>query len=737
MKNNKLFIFSFLYILISEISFSQIAIKGNVVDADDKNPLSNAEIFVAGLNKGDITDNDGNFILKDIVAGKITLVVSHIGYEPIILKFVCKKDTTIFIRLKRSVLKIPEVVVSAGVSTQHDNAISIDVLHVEEVFNSTESNVMTALKKINGVDLVSRGNGISQPIIRGMTGNNISVLVNGVRLENYQFSVNHPFMVGSEGLKKIEVIKGPASLLYGSGAMGGAVNFIIKDVVYRDTVLGKVFSKIMTNGFGTIFGGELNLSKKKLFLNLSAEKKNISDYFDAKGKRVFNSLFSSKSLLFNTGYIGKKNRVTILFRYLKPDYGLYVPMIDTTLDRFLMKPSEWYQDLTDKLVILSDNFNLGSSDLEFKLSHQINTRRFHTTKDALFFTPIDMTLKTTIGKIIFNKSFNEICEIKTGIEGLYQENINNNAPLHLIPDANIYNFALFAVAKLYIVEDLTFQLGARNDYKNILTFPDTNEVKVNNSYNDYSWSVGLTYNLFPKTLLRFNVASGYRTPSLPELTQNGIHGDKYEKGDLMLKPQTNCETDLGIHYHSSKFYFDVTAFINFLRNYIYLNPSNDTISGFPVYYYVQDDAMLYGIELSLITLIYDKFKVGTDFTYLRGKKNNGAPLPFIQQPKMKGKIEYKNFMNLGGRKYNCGISIMPMYAFEDLQKAYGERIGMPYFKMDISLRIGRKFKRYNLNAGVNVSNAFNNVYYDKLSLLSNYGFYSPGRNFSVLLKVSF
>ncbi len=727
----------FIYITASDSLFAQIKIEGRVLETGKDIPLQYAEVFVSEFNKGAVTDKNGHFVIKNLKKGNITLVVTHVGYEPAILKLECNNDTTLTVKLSQSILKIPEVVVSAGVSTQHENAITIDVIHASQVFDNTEGNVVMALRNVQGVDVVSRGNGISQPVIRGMTGNNISVLINGIKLENYQFSVNHPFMVDAPGLKKIEVIKGPASLLYGSGAMGGAVNFITHDVVYNDTVSGSLYSKFFSNGAGMVSGGELNWSKNKLFVNLAGEIKNVSDYFDATGRRVYNTAFAGKTLMISGGRIGERNRTSFLFRYLKPEFGLYVPQLDTNNRKNLMKPVEWYQDLTDKLFIFSDNVSLGNSELEIKLSQQINNRKLHTSKDMPVFTPIDMTLNTSTGKIIFTHNFNKIFELKTGIEAVYQENKNNDAPEHLIPDANIYNMAGFAVGKWYAGEKLIFQFGMRYDFKNILTLPDSNEIRINNFYNNYTWSGGLTYKLFDKVLLRINMASGFRTPSLPELTQNGVHGDRYEKGDITLKPQTNYEGDLGIHFHAEKFYADVSAFVNSLRNYIYLSPSNDTLSGLPVYYYVQDDAVLYGVELSVMSLVCNNFKLGADFSYLRGMKSDGNDLPFIQQPELKGKAAYKNKIRLGSHDYEYELSFMPVYGMEDKHHASGEMPGMEFFKSDVALFFKTGFERVRLSAGINVKNVFNNLYYDKLSMLSNYGFYAPGRSLNLMLRLNF
>ena len=717
--------------------YGQITVSGTVINAENGQKLEYAEVFVTELNKGVVTGKNGRFVLRNLQEGSMTLVVNHIGFEPAIIQLESYRDTTILVRLKQSVLKIPEVVVSAGVSTQHENAITIEVMHASQIFDASGGNVMAALKQVQGVSLISRGNAISQPVIRGMTGNNIAVLIDGIPLENYQFSVNHPFMVDAPGIKKVEVIKGPASLLYGSGAMGGAVNFITHGVVYNDTVYGDVYTQLLTNGFGFISGGNISASKGRFFVNAAAETKAVSDFYDATGQRVYNTAFSGKTFVVTAGSVSKKNRASVLFRYMKPEFGLYVPQLDTASMKMQMHPSVWYQDLTDKMLMITDNYTLGNSELEIKLAQQVNNRKLHTSRNMPVFTPIDMTLNTSVGKVIFTHNFNHLLELKTGMDAMFQTNKNNGAPEHLIPDAQVANMATFVVGKFFAGEKLIFQFGGRYDWKNIMTLPDSNEIAVDNDYANITGSAGFTYQWAGQVLLRVNVASGFRTPSLPELTQNGIHGDRYEKGNVDLVPQSNYEADVGLHFHTERFYMDVSGFVNRVEKYIYLTPSNDTLAGLPVYYYVQNDALLYGTEVSFMTLLYKEWKAGVDFSYLRGIKSDGSDLPMIQQPEIKGTITYQHEGKIKRRDCFYSLMIQPVYALADTHHAYYELPGMAYFNTDITLSGTVRFESTKLKIGVTVKNLWNSVYYDKLSLLSNYGFYMPGRSITCWLKFDF
>ncbi|HNZ71952.1 MAG TPA: TonB-dependent receptor plug domain-containing protein, partial [Prolixibacteraceae bacterium] len=123
-------------------------------------------------------------------------------------------------------------------STQHENAVKIDVLKLNPKEITATPNFTEVLTRVPGVDMISKGSGISKPVIRGLSMNDILVLNNSVRYENYQYSSHHPLGIDEFGIEDVEVIKGPASLLYGSDAIGGVINFIKEKPAPQHTITG-------------------------------------------------------------------------------------------------------------------------------------------------------------------------------------------------------------------------------------------------------------------------------------------------------------------------------------------------------------------------------------------------------------------------------------------------------------------------------------------------------------------
>ncbi|HCD51059.1 MAG TPA: hypothetical protein DEQ34_01330 [Balneolaceae bacterium] len=221
-------ILSLLFTLIVYPVTAQNIISGYVTDKKTGEPLEFVNVYLPEHSKGTQTDINGYFQLKEPHAVSLKIQFSYIGYKTQIRTLHPDDDlTNVRIQLEPSVLMTQEVVVSGGsYSTQHENAVKIESVNATDVANAGTPSFMEALATIPGVDVIAKGPGISKPVIRGLSMTNILVLNNGVKMENYQFSENHPFLVDEFGAHRIEVIKGPASLLYGSDAVGGVLNIL-------------------------------------------------------------------------------------------------------------------------------------------------------------------------------------------------------------------------------------------------------------------------------------------------------------------------------------------------------------------------------------------------------------------------------------------------------------------------------------------------------------------------------
>ncbi len=236
-------------LFLSNSLFAQIKISGTVIDSTSNVALKNVSVIVTGKNIGTLTDSNGFFELKGLHSSQYTLQSKYIGYETKVVKVdLSNHNINLNIKLKPVIIETQEIVVTGGyTTTQHDNAVKIDVMQRSELQSTGAANILSALSKKPGIDLISIGNGIAKPVVRGLSRNNVLALYNGMRFEDYQFSEDHGLGIDEFGIERIEIIKGPASLLYGSDAVGGVVNFISESPAPIGKIQGDVNIGYLSN----------------------------------------------------------------------------------------------------------------------------------------------------------------------------------------------------------------------------------------------------------------------------------------------------------------------------------------------------------------------------------------------------------------------------------------------------------------------------------------------------------
>jgi len=227
---------------------AQNIIKGQVKDESNV-PLIGVEVYIPDLNKLITTDQKGDYKLSNIPNGNIKIKYSYLGYNTEIKSILLNNtQITLNVVLKPSVINTQEVVVTGNyINSQHDNIVKIDVMDDEDIETSGSPNIMESISKVPGVDMISKRQGIAKPVIRGLSMNNVLVLNNGFRIENYQFSEDHPIGIDDSDVGRIEIIKGPASLLYGSDAIGGVINFVKENPAPEGKVIGNYRLQLYSN----------------------------------------------------------------------------------------------------------------------------------------------------------------------------------------------------------------------------------------------------------------------------------------------------------------------------------------------------------------------------------------------------------------------------------------------------------------------------------------------------------
>jgi iron complex outermembrane receptor protein len=237
---------SFIFTLISFCTYSQHlttgptpipaaprvaagALTGKITDAQTGEALPGASIYLHDLKKGTISDSKGQYRIANLNPGKYLIEVTYRGYSSIIETVVVNGDTQKDITLRIAIVENEEVTVT-GVSTATRTRQSpqpVDVLKKEQLFNVSATNAIDALSKtVPGVNALSTGPAISKPFIRGLGYNRVVTINDGIRQEGQQWGDEHGIEIDDYSIQRVEVLKGPASLMYGSDALAGVINII-------------------------------------------------------------------------------------------------------------------------------------------------------------------------------------------------------------------------------------------------------------------------------------------------------------------------------------------------------------------------------------------------------------------------------------------------------------------------------------------------------------------------------
>jgi len=749
MKKLQLFLFLFSSLQI----FGQYSVSGTVTDANDGEPIVGVNIFVSELSVGTVSDINGKYIINDLPNREIVIRYSFIGYQTMYKTITIKNKSVKFdIVLETQVIEGEEFVVSGNfIATQHQSSVSISTLKADQILKSGSPSLIAAMAEIPGVDFISKGPGIGTPVIRGLSLSNILFLNNSIPVQNYQFSENHPFMVDEFGIGQIEVIKGPASLIYGSGAVGGAINLIPEAVAPQGDIAGDFGLKYLTNTQGVSTNLGVKGNQKGIVWGIRGGINSNKDYIQGNGLFAPNSRFNRQSLKLNTGLVRNFGSFRLFYEYNKDKLGLTNEPAINAVTENERENKVWYQDLTNHLLISQNSFYLNDFKINFDLGYQFNNRQLTGLEELPVL--VNMTLQTLSYRLKSTWSINENAKLIFGIQGMNQKNENGEAPQHVLPDATLFDFAGFAMGKYHFGEYIIIEAGFRYSYRKINVpeqpagghdhdEPDHEEDEVlisfNNDFKNLSGSLGSTFELSEKLFLRINFASAFRAPNIAELTQYGVHGTRFEAGNSNLSEQQNFEGDLGLHYHSKHATFDVSGFYNHINNYIHLAPTTDsTDEGLTIYRYTQANSRLYGTEASIHYHPHPIHWLHIKATYslVIGELVSGGYLPFI--PAQKIRFELKFTKDRWKALSNIFIKVGTNIVFAQNNASEFENNSTGYNLIDLGLGFDVKLKKQFLSFGITGTNLFNIEYFDHLSTLQEVGVLNMGRNVVFYLKIPF
>jgi iron complex outermembrane recepter protein len=744
----KFIYFILLLILLNVAANAQYTISGSVTNKETNESLPGVNIYIADMNTGAVSNTNGNFKINSIPAGFHKIQFSFVGYETRIVPLFITKDTSIALSLEKTVVEGHEVIISAAYqTTQDENPVKVEQLTASNLFKSGSVTLMEGISTIPGISQVSTGVGIGKPVIRGLSYNRVLVYSMGVRIENQQWGDEHGLGLNDMGIERVEIIKGPSSLLYGSEAMGGVMHMIPEKPAVAGTIKGDFQQKYFSNTNGLYSTAGVSGATNKVRFGLRAGGQTHSDYLSGADYRATNTRFNDFGTKSYIGLNHKQYSGTISHQYISSGIGIPDSINEQSTEKHIEGN---YQQIQSHLISSQNTFFQGNSKIKFNAGYIQNQRlEFESEEEAGHShegeagdPALNMLLRTLNYDLKWYLPPQKNAEFIVGVQGMVQKNKNEGEEV-LIPDATQSETGAVVMVK-FDFNKANIQAGMRYDIRkiNVLeTFADSTLLfsPFSVQFNSFNGSLGGSYRPGKRTVLRFNTASGYRAPNLSELASNGVHHGtlRYETGNNDLHFEQNIEADISGHYHSEHISFDIAGFYNTIFNYIYLNPTDSFIEGYKVFNYTQGNALLTGGEatIDIHPHPFDWLHLESSFSMVNGRLKSGGHLPLIPANKLSNTLrtEFEKLYKI----QSPYISITYSCFFRKNEISVFETITQPYNLLNAGL--GGKVKLGNQSAefSININNILNEKYYDHLSRLKYNNIYNIGRNIVVSIKIPF
>jgi iron complex outermembrane receptor protein len=761
--------FGILFLLCIQASYAQVILSGKVTEKESGGSLAGATIYIPDLKTGVSTDKDGNYKIRNLPATSLLFQVSYIGYQSIAATIDLRKSAIRNFELRESAIESQEVVITGNALSSENNRSSVSITPINklQLFTTPSTNIIDAISTVPGVSEITTGGEISKPVIRGLSYNHVVTLNEGVRQEGSQWGDEHGIEIDQFSVDRIEVLKGPASLFYGSDAMGGVINILEPIPAEPGKIRGEFASQISTGN--RLFSNSLMMegNQKGFLWRLRGTYKDAAAY-KTPPEYVYNSGFNENNYNLLLGLVRKWG-----FSHLHVStFHTKIGMIDGTRDslthRFLdylgnivsdeqlknRKIEVPFQLVQHYQASSSTNLFLKNSQVRFNAGYQVNDRReFGVTPDE---AGLSLKLTTWTYDARYTIKLPGSFELVSGISGMSQVNLNKGVEF-LVPDYDLQDWGGFVYGKKSW-ERVTLNAGFRFDYRSIsgkamihdtLGHPasagDTIFTSFHPVFTAITGSAGFTFRISKIFNLKFNVGRGFRAPNIAELGSNGVHEGtfRYEIGNPLLKPETSIQVDGEISANTRWLNAVFNGFYNVIGNYIYSRNNNGEMKNsggrpYQVFRYIQGNSVLKGFEFELDIHPIDNLHLDNNIDYVWGKNlSSGNPLPYIPALHTMHDIRWTY-------KVHKASWLNSPYLEAGLEVHFGQynvdnfETGTPgYILINASIGANLRVQNQVWTVYITGKNLADVKYYDHLSRLKYVGVYNMGRNITFGLILPF
>ncbi len=624
----------------------KIILSGKITDKATGEAIPGATLYIPDLKTGAVSSIDGTYKIDNLPQTKILLQVSFTGYKMIIETIDLSTTSTKDFALEFSAKEINEVIVtgSSQAGERNRTATPISIVSKTQLLQTASTNIIDAMAKQPGISQVTTGSGISKPVIRGLGYNRVVVVNDGIRQEGQQWGDEHGIEIDEFSINKIEILKGPASLSYGSDAIAGVINMITAPTLPDGQIKGNIIANYQTNNGLIAYSANVNGNLKGLIWDIRYTNKMAHAYKNKFDGYVLNSGFKENTiggvvglnkawgyshLHFNmyelTPGVVEGERDSVSGKFIKP-----IAINDSAAGMSIADNSDFknysagipFQKIKHYKIALNNNFVVGQGNVKATFGFQQN----HRQEFGNVLKPKEFGLYFLLNTINYDVRYifpeNKKLDISIGINGMQQTSENKGIKF-LVPEYNLFDIGGFAIAKKSFGKlDLSggIRYDTRKEKSSDLYLDSTGaktDVTDSSSYHQFtkfsstfsgiSGSIGATYQFSEMVYVKLNAAKGYRAPNISEVGANGEHEGtgRYEIGNQNLKAENSLQFDAAVGINTEHITFEMDAFHNSIDNFIFLQKlssvsGGDSLTqGATTFQFVQGNANLLGGEISL------------------------------------------------------------------------------------------------------------------------------------------
>ncbi len=752
------------------------SLSGKITNKETGESLPLVTIYFPDLKIGTLSGADGTYRIENLPQSKILLQVSLIGHKTIIEAIDLSAVTTKDFALELSVREINEIVITGTSHSVEKNRTPTPITIVPKItlLQNSSSNIIDAIANQPGISQVTTGSGISKPVIRGLGYNRVVVVNDGIRQEGQQWGDEHGIEIDEFAVSKVEILKGPASLSYGSDAMAGVINMISAPSLNEGTIKGNVLGNYQTNNGLIAYSGNVAGNLKGFVWDARYSSKMAHAYKNKYDGYVFGSGFKETTM---SGIVGvnkswgyshiqfsayhlipgivEGGRDSASGRFVKEFAADNESVIDTIVSDKEMKSYTLgipKQDVGHSKIVLNNNIYLKKGNLKTVLGFQQNRRKEYV--DVIY--PDDFELYFKMNTINYDARyvFPEKNQLQTsfGVNGMSQRSENEGIDF-LVPAYSLFDIGGFVISKKSF-EKIDLSGGMRYDIRKItgdellldtLGSPTTENnpfhVKKFNGFNatfsNVTGSIGATYQFSDYVYSKLNLSRGFRTPNIAELGANGEHegAERYEFGNPSMKAETSWQIDYAFGWDAKHISLELDVFNNYINNFIYITKLNSIFGGdsivdfsnpIPAFKFTQGNAKLFGGEVAIDLHPHplDWLHFETSFSYVQAVQKNATDstkyLPMIPPAKITSDLRAdikkagKFFENMYFK-----IGIDEFFSQNKFYSAYGTETRTPGYLL-VNFGMGTDFvskKNMICSLYFSINNLTNAVYQSHLSRL--------------------